>query len=78
MYGSECWGLTKAQEQRLHATKMKMLHIMEGVTRRDKIKIKYIKGSLKVATHPGQSACGKDTWGRLSCVCQPGKEARET
>lgn len=48
-YGAECWTIKKAHEQRLHTNEMKMLRWAGGVTRLDKIKNEYIRGSFKVA-----------------------------
>ncbi|XP_045492918.1 uncharacterized protein LOC123700390 [Colias croceus] len=49
MYGSECWAIKKAQEQRVHVNEMKMLRWAAGVTRLDKVRNEYIRGSFKVA-----------------------------
>ncbi|XP_063358836.1 uncharacterized protein LOC134648275 [Cydia amplana] len=49
MYGAECWAIKKAHEQKLHVAEMKMLRWAAGVTRLDKVKNEYIRGSYKVA-----------------------------
>ena len=47
-YGLEAAPMKKAQEQRLDVTEMKMLRWMSGVTRMDKIRNQYVRGSAKV------------------------------
>ncbi|XP_047543303.1 uncharacterized protein LOC125075640 [Vanessa atalanta] len=49
MYGAECWPVKKTHVQKLHNAEMKMLRWSGGVTRLDKIKNEYIRGSFKVA-----------------------------
>ncbi|KAL0809484.1 hypothetical protein ABMA28_011031 [Loxostege sticticalis] len=49
MYGSECWTIKKAHEQKLHTTEMKMLRWAGGVTRLDKVRNEYVRGSFGVA-----------------------------
>ncbi|CAG5046622.1 unnamed protein product [Parnassius apollo] len=48
-YGSECWPMRKTDEQKLHVTEKKMLRWSGGVSRTDKIRNDYIRGSFKVA-----------------------------
>jgi hypothetical protein len=48
-YGSECWATKVSDERRLHLTEMRMLRWMCRVTRIDRIRYEYIRGSLKVA-----------------------------
>jgi hypothetical protein len=48
LYGSECWA-TKVRESRLHVTEMRMFIWICVVTRVDRIRNEYIRGSLKVA-----------------------------
>ncbi|XP_063629446.1 uncharacterized protein LOC134800816 [Cydia splendana] len=48
IYGSECWPMRKEDEQRIHVTEMKMLRWAGGVTRLDRIRNEYIRGTFKV------------------------------
>ena len=48
MYGSETWPVKKAQERKLEVAEMRMLRWMCGVTRRDRIRNDYIRGTVKV------------------------------
>ena len=48
MYGLETMALTKRQETKLEVAEMRMLRFELGVTRKDRIRNKYIRGSLKV------------------------------
>ena len=47
-YGSECWALKKAHEQKLHVTEMRMLRLMCGVTRKDRMEYEYVRQNLGV------------------------------
>ena len=38
IYGSECWALHKAEQQKMHTTEMKMLRWIQGKTRKDRIR----------------------------------------
>lgn len=49
LYGSECWAIKKYHEQTLHVNEMKMLRWAGGVTRLDRIRNEYVRGSFKVA-----------------------------
>ena len=49
LYGAECWTILKKHEQQLHVAEMKMLRWAGGVTRLDKIRNEYIRGTFKVA-----------------------------
>ncbi|KAJ8733615.1 hypothetical protein PYW07_014166 [Mythimna separata] len=49
LYGSECWAVKKMDEKRVHVAEMRMLRWMCGVTRMDKVRYEYIRGSLRVA-----------------------------
>ena len=49
-YSSECWAVKKTHEQKLRAAEMKMLRMMCGVTKRDRVRNEYIRGSVGVAS----------------------------
>ena len=42
LYGAETWATTKRQEKRIEVTDMRMLRLMCGVTRKDKIRNEHI------------------------------------
>ena len=48
LYGAETWATTRGQEARLEVNEMRMLRWMCGVTRRDKIRNKHIRGTTRV------------------------------
>ncbi|CAG4974788.1 unnamed protein product [Parnassius apollo] len=50
LYGSECWPMRRTDEQKIHLTEMKMRLWRGGVSRKDKMRNDYIRGSFKVAT----------------------------
>ena len=47
-YASECWAIKQRQVQKLHVAEMRMLRMMCGVTRKDRISNEYVRGSLGV------------------------------
>ena len=49
IYGAETWTTTKRGEERLNVNEMRMLRWSCGVTRKDRVPNKFIRGSLKVA-----------------------------
>lgn len=49
IYGAECWTVKESHVQKLHTAEMKMLRWSGGVTRLDKVRNEYIRGSFKVA-----------------------------
>ena len=48
VYGSECWALSKQEEQRLHTTEMKMLRWSQGKTRKDRNNNETIRVNAKL------------------------------
>jgi hypothetical protein len=62
LYGSEYWATKVRDERRLHATAMRMLRLMCGVTRMDKIRNEYIRGSLKEALVTEKMRRNRLTW----------------
>lgn len=48
LYSAETWPITKAQEKKLEVAEMRMLRWMSGVTRKDRIRNEYIRGTVKV------------------------------
>ena len=48
MYGSEIWSLTSKTELKLQAAEMKVLKLIKGVTRRDRIRNVNIRGELNI------------------------------
>ena len=48
LYGAETWPIKKEQERRMEVSEMRMLRWMCGVTRSDKIRNEWIRGTVKV------------------------------
>ena len=48
LYSAETWPITKAQERKMEVAEMRMLRWMSGVTRKDRIRNDYIRGTVKV------------------------------
>ena len=48
VYGLEMVAVTKKQVQEMEVTEMKMLRFAMGVTRKDKIRNEYIRGTVRV------------------------------
>ena len=49
MYGSECWSITKAQEQKMKVAEMRMLRWMCGLKRLDRISNEVIRSKVGVS-----------------------------
>ena len=49
LYSSETWATRKRDEERMDVSEMRMLRWQCGVTRKDKVKNKHIRGTLKIA-----------------------------
>ena len=48
LYGSETWTLTKRLRSKIQACEMRILHLIYGVTKRDKIRNEIIQDNLRV------------------------------
>ncbi|XP_061723665.1 uncharacterized protein LOC133529880 [Cydia pomonella] len=62
LYGSECWPVKEDNVHKLHTMEMKMLRWSRGITRLDRVRNEYVRGSFKVAPIPE-----KLTENRLRC-----------
>ena len=52
IYGSECWALHRAEQQRMHTTEMKTLRWIQGKTRKVRIRNeKFRSDAILCATH---------------------------
>jgi hypothetical protein len=58
----ECWATKARDERRLLVTEMRMLRWMCGVTRMDRIRNEYIRGSWKVAPVFEKMRSSRLTW----------------
>ena len=77
-YGLEAAPMKKAQEQRLDVAEMKMLRWMSGVTRMDRIRNNYVRGSAKVTQASKKIQEYRLRWfGHLSRRVNEGHVARE-
>ena len=48
-YSSETWPMKRSLEKKMNVAEMRMLRWMTGVTRTDRIRNEYVKGTTKVA-----------------------------
>lgn len=48
LYGSECWTLTTKMKSRVESTEMRVLRLIEGVTRRDRLRNSKVREDLGV------------------------------
>ncbi|XP_068225024.1 uncharacterized protein, partial [Palaemon carinicauda] len=63
IYGTETASMRKTEEKRIDMAEMRMLRWMSGVTREDRIRNNYIRGSTKVV-----EISKKVQEGRLRCI----------
>ena len=49
LHAAETWATKETEEKRLEVQEMRMLRWMNGITRRDKVENRYVRGSMKVA-----------------------------
>jgi len=62
LYSLECWAVDKQIEQRMSVVKMKMLKWINGMTRKDRIKNEYNRGSIRVALIMGKARENRYKW----------------
>ena len=67
-YSSECWPVKKSHEQKLNVAEMKMLRMMCGVKRRDRVRNEYIRCSVGVDSIEDKMAQNRLRW--LGHVCR--------
>ncbi|XP_023243446.1 uncharacterized protein LOC111641505 [Centruroides sculpturatus] len=48
LYGAETWAITRAQERKMEVAEMRMLRWMCGLSRKDRIRNDFIRGSVKM------------------------------
>ena len=48
MYGAETWAVKKAQEKKFDVAEMRMLRLVSGVTKLNRIRNERIRGTMKV------------------------------
>nr|XP_027231092.1 uncharacterized protein LOC113822750 [Penaeus vannamei] len=74
LYGSETWPIKRVHEKKVNVAEMRMLRWMCGVTRKDKIRNDYIKGTVKVTEVSAKMQERRINWyGKL----KPGKTRQE-
>ena len=61
-YSAECWAIKQSHEQKLHVAEMKMLRMMCGVTRRDRLKNEYVRASVNVDSIVDKLAQSRLRW----------------
>ena len=61
-YSSECWTVKETHEQKLRVAEMKMLSMMCGVTRRDRVRNEYVRGSVGVDSIGDKMAQSRLRW----------------
>ena len=62
MYGLETVAITKKQVEEMEVVEMKMLRFAMGMTRKDKIRNEYIKGTVKVERLGMKMREGRLSW----------------
>ena len=67
-YWAECWAIKQSHEQKLHVAEMKMLRMMCGVTRRDRLKNEYVRASVNVDSVMDKLAQSRKTEGVWTIV----------
>ena len=48
LYGSECWTLNTAQKSKVKAAEMRVMRVIRGVTRRDRLRSEVVRRDLGV------------------------------
>ena len=62
LYNVETWATSRRDEHKLDTNEMGMLRWMCGVTRKDKIRNQYIKGSVKIVETSTKVADKRSNW----------------
>ena len=62
LYGTKTASVRKAEEKKLDVAEMRMLRWMSGVTREDRIRNEYIRGSSKVVEISKKAQEGRLRW----------------
>ena len=62
LYSVETWAISKKEEQKLDTNEMQMQRWMCGVTRKDKIRNPYIRGSVKIVEVSKKGAKKRFHW----------------
>ena len=62
LYGTEAASMKKTEEKKMDVAEMRMLRWMSGVTREDRIRNEYIRGSTKVVEISKKVQEGRQIW----------------
>jgi hypothetical protein len=77
MYGFQSWSLTTKTKSKLQAAEMRVLRVIEGVTRRDRIRNTVIREKLNVTSLLGDVERGKLRWSEYGKRMNNDRHARK-